>query len=205
MQSGTYECWFDQTNEEDISRAIVFMRKLNKAYLGFLRECIPGFEDAYIINEAPMAGTRESRRIVCEYYITMKDNMCGGKHEDVIGLGGPRGADAHSITGVWGEGVVTGGPDMPFREPYQIPYGCLVPKKIDNLLVGGRCIWGHHLALGATRDQATCMVTGEAAGAAAALSAKSGTAPRKLNVKELQDVLRGQGVKLEVAPGEMKK
>jgi hypothetical protein len=204
MQAGVYESWFDQTNEIEISKALIAMRKINLAYLNFLRECIPGCEEVYIINEAPMVGTRESRRILGEYYVTIKDIMCGARFDDVIGLGGPRGADAHSITGRWGDGVVTVADGLPFKEPYDIPYRCLVPKKIDNLLLGGRCVSGNHLALGAMRDMATCMVTGEAAGAAAALCAKTGKNPRQLNVKELQDTLRKQGVKLAVDPSEMK-
>ena len=203
MQSGVYECWFDQTDQMDISRALIFMRKLNLAYFNFLRECIPGFEDIYIINEAPLVGTRESRRIMGEYYVTVEDIACGAKFDDVIGLGGPRGADAHSVTGLWGDGVLTATAEMPFVKPYDIPYRCLVPRKIDNLLVGGRCVSGHDLALGAMRDQAQCMVMGEAAGAAAALSVRLDVTPRTLDVKQLQETLKKQGVKLEVPASEL--
>ena len=199
MQAGTYECWFDHTDEMECSKALTFMRKLNKTYLNFVRDCVPGFEEAYFINEAPMIGTRESRRILGEYYVTEPDVTEGGRFDDVIGMGGPRGADAHAITGVWGDGVVS-----PFKAPYDVPYRCLVPLKIDNILVGGRCVSGTHLAIGGMRDMATCMVTGEGAGTAAALAAKSGVTPRNLDVKALQDALRAQGVKLAVDPSELK-
>lgn len=59
MMSGVYECWFDQTNQEEISKALFYMRKLNKVYVKFLRERIPGFENAYSIIESPTVGTRK--------------------------------------------------------------------------------------------------------------------------------------------------
>jgi hypothetical protein len=74
-------------------------------------------------------------------------------------------------------------------EEYQIPYRCLVPKKIDNLLVAGRCISCDHESLGTIRTIPACMYTGQAAGAAAALSAKREVTPRNLRVAELQTAL----------------
>ena len=191
LMSGVYECWFDQTNQEEISKALIYMRKLNKVYLNFLKENIPGFENAYIVMESPTIGTRESRRIIGEYILNEDDLLEGRQFPDVIAKGGPRGPDAHSVTGLWGDGVTS-----TLKKPYDIPFRCLVPKKIDNLLVAGRCISATHLAFGAIRDIATSMSTGEAAGAAAALSAKLGTIPRNLEVKMLQKMLFGQGVLL---------
>jgi hypothetical protein len=191
MMSGVYECWFDQTSQEDISKAIIFMRKVNKTYLNFLRERIPGFENAYIIMESPLPGSRESRRIIGEYILTEDDILTGRKFQDVIAMGGPRGPDAHSVTGIWGDGVTS-----TLKKPYDIPYRILVPQKIDNLLVAGRCVSATHLAMGAIRDQATCMATGEAAGASAALSIKYGIAPRNMDIKLLQKALLAQGVVL---------
>ncbi|MEK7353202.1 MAG: FAD-dependent oxidoreductase, partial [Chloroflexota bacterium] len=191
MMSGVYECWFDTTNQEDISKALTYMRKLNKVYVKFLRERIPGFENAYIIMESPTVGTREGRRIIGEYVLTEDDLLAGKRFSDVIAMGGPRGPDAHSVTGLWGDGV-----NSTLTKPYDIPYRCLLPKKIDNLLVAGRCISTSHLAFGATRDMATCMSTGEAAGAAGAISANSGIVPRGLDVKLIQKALLDQGAVL---------
>jgi hypothetical protein len=137
--------------------------------------------------------TRESRRIVGEYILNDDDLLQGRRFPDVIAKGGPRGPDAHSVTGLWGDGVTS-----TLSKPYDIPYRCLVPKKIDNLLVGGRCISTTPHTFGATRDIATSMSTGEAAGAAAALSAKLGVAPRNLDVKLLQKALLAQGVLLSL-------
>jgi hypothetical protein len=191
MMSGIYECWFDQTSEEEVSKAIIYMRKINKVYMDFLRERVPGFENAYIIMESPLPGSRESRRIVGEYILTEDDLLAGKSFPDVIAIGGPRGPDAHSVTGLWGDGVMS-----TLTKPYDIPYRSLIPQKIDNLLVAGRCISTTHLALGAVRDQATCMSMGEAAGAAAALSVGNVVAPRNLDVKLLQKALLKQGAVL---------
>ncbi|UCD09458.1 MAG: FAD-dependent oxidoreductase [Dehalococcoidales bacterium] len=191
MMSGVYECWFDHTNQEEISKAILFMRKLNKVYIEFLRERVPGFEDAYIIMESPTVGTREGRRIIGEYVLTEQDIIEAKRFPDVIAMGGPRGPDAHSITGLWGDGV-----SSQLTKPYDIPYRCLLPQKVDNLLVVGRCMSTSHLAFGATRDMATCMATGEAGGVAAAISSSDGIKPRSLDIRLIQKKLLDQGVVL---------
>jgi len=196
MMSGVYEVWFETTNEEQTSKAITYMRKLNQVYLKFLREHAPGFENAYIIMESPNVGTREGRRIVGEYVLTEEDLLEGRSFPDVIAKGGTRGPDSHSVTGIWGEGVISN-----LTKPYDIPYRCLVPQKIDNLLVAGRSISATPLASGAMRSMAPAMATGEAAGAAAALSYRLGVTPRNLDIRQLQNVLLRQGALLFMEDG----
>jgi len=190
VRTGVHEAYFDQVNQEEISRAITWMRKMNRIYLKFLRERIPGFEDAYIIQTQPMVGTRESRRIIGEYMLTEHDCVEGRRFPDVIAKCG-HACNVHTVTGVRGEYIF-----LEPKQPFDIPYRCLIPKKIDNLIVAGRPISVTHIAHGATRDEPQCMSTGEAAGAAAALSAKLGVAPRKLDVTLLQKKLLEQGVLL---------
>jgi hypothetical protein len=191
MMSGVYECWFDTTDEQEISKAILFMRKLNKIYLEFLRERVPGFENAYIIIESTNVGTREGRRIIGEYILTEDDILEGRRFPDVIAKGGTRGPDAHSVTGIWGGGVFA-----PLTKPYDIPYRCLIPRKIDHLLVAGRSISATFLAFGASRSMAVGMSVGQAAGAAAAISISSGTSPRNIDTRLVQKVLLEQGALL---------
>lgn len=191
MMSGVYECWFDHTNQAEISKALIYMRKLDQVYLNFLRERIPGCENAYIVMESPTVGTRESRRIIGEYVLADEDLLQGKKFPDVIAKGGPRAPDAHSVTGLWGDGITS-----TLTSVFDIPFRCLVPKKIDNLLVAGRCISATHLTFGAIRDIATSMSTGEAAGAAAAISARLGATPRTLDVSLIQKALLAQGALL---------
>jgi hypothetical protein len=193
MMSGVYEVWYDHTNEEEVSRSLIYRRKLNRVYLNFLRERIPGFEEAYIVMESPTGGAREGRRIIGDYMLTEDDVLVGRRFPDVIARGGPRGPDLHSVTGLWGDGVAS-----PFKAPYDIPYRILLPKGVEGLLVAGRCVSATFAALGAVRDQATCMSMGEAAGAAASLAVRTGVTPREVDVAVLQEALLDQGVLLDI-------
>ncbi|MCW3836468.1 FAD-dependent oxidoreductase [Sphingomonas canadensis] len=196
MMSGVYEVWYDHTDEEAVSRSLIYRRKLNRVYLNFLRERIPGFEQAYIVMETPTGGTREGRRILGDYVLTEHDVMEGRRFHDVIAKGGPRGPGLHAVTGLWGDGV-----DAALQRPYDIPYRILLPRGLEGLLVAGRCVSTTFAALGAVRDQATCMTMGEAAGAAAAIAVREGTTPREVDIAALQQLLSGQGALLHI-PGE---
>ena len=99
--------------------------------------------------------------------------------------------NVHSLTGVWGEHIW-----LEPKKPFDIPYRCLIPKDIDNLLVAGRSISADYIAHGAIRAQPNCMSLGEAAGTAAALSAKLGVPPRALDIKMLQAKLEEHGAQL---------
>ena len=79
---------------------------------------------------------------------------------------------------------------------YTIPYRSLLPVDIDNLIVSGRCISADQLAESSIRGISACMLTGQAAGAAAGLSCRDGVSPKEIEVKELQKILKDQGVKL---------
>ena len=131
-QTGIHEAFFDQTDAKEISKALVYMRKVDRIYLKFLNERIPGYENAYIIRTSPVAGTRESRRIVGEYVLTAEDCVKGRNFPDVIARCG-RACNVHSLTGVWGESIW-----LEPERPFDIPYRSLLPQKIDNLLVAGR-------------------------------------------------------------------
>ena len=89
------------------------------------------------------------------------------------------------------------GEEKAFLHGYSLPYRALLPRRIDSLLVAGRCLSTTHEGDHWTRPMPVCMTTGQAAGVAAALSALSGTEPRKLNIARLQEALKGQNVNLE--------
>ena len=80
--------------------------------------------------------------------------------------------------------------------PYDLPYGCFVPKKIDGILTAGRCISGTHRAHASYRVMSICMAMGQAVGVAAAMCARQGCTPRNLNVKALQAELTALGIEL---------
>jgi hypothetical protein len=79
---------------------------------------------------------------------------------------------------------------------FEIPYRSLLPVGVENLLVAGRCISADHVAESGARAILACMYTGQAAGTAAGLAWKSGLTPRTVRVKELQDSLRAQNLKI---------
>ena len=80
---------------------------------------------------------------------------------------------------------------------YDIPFGCLLAKEYDNLMACGRCISVDHIAHSSTRIQGTCIMTGQAAGTAAALALHKGMAVADLPVKELQERLRNDKVYID--------
>ena len=80
---------------------------------------------------------------------------------------------------------------------YDIPYRCLVPQQVENLLVAGKHVSTDRDAY--LRYLHQTMITGQAAGVAAALCSKNGISPRKLeeDVSELQKILKDQGAILD--------
>ena len=79
---------------------------------------------------------------------------------------------------------------------YDLPYRCLVPQQVENLLVAGRCISTTHEAMAAIRVMSTCMATGQAVGCAAGMAVAERIPPSALNVSRLRDELRARGAYL---------
>jgi hypothetical protein len=153
------------------------------------RKYVPGMENCYLISTAALLGTRESRRIVGEHVLSDEEIVKQATWEDSVCYGSFF-IDVHNCTGP-GMDEETYRPQRGFK--YQIPYRCIVPRKVDNLLVAGRCISVTHRALGSTRVMPQCGALGQAAGAAAALSIAEKCLPRELSVKKLQAHLRAAG------------
>ena len=133
---------------------------------------LPGFEDSYLEDTAPQLGCRESRRIIGEYVLRKRD--LDKSFENSI-------ARARNIFSKENKSI-------------SIPYRCLIPKGIDNILFAGRCISVSHEVLNLVREIPCCMAMGQAAGTAAALAIKHRINPRDVNVKELQKNLIAQKV-----------
>jgi hypothetical protein len=81
---------------------------------------------------------------------------------------------------------------------YTIPAGCLIPRRVENLLVAGRCISATHVAQASTRVIAQALAMGEAAGILAAQSVESKTAPREVSVEKVRKELTRRGAILGV-------
>ncbi|MCX6375647.1 MAG: FAD-dependent oxidoreductase [Armatimonadetes bacterium] len=180
----------DGTSSEDLTRAEIEGRRQAWEFVEFLRRDVPGFEKAEMLVSGPQVGIRESRRVIGEYVLTEEDVLGARKFPDVIARGSYS-IDIHSPTGA---GTVI--KRLQPGESYDIPYRCLVPLGIENLLIAGRPISATHEAHSSLRIMPICFAIGQAAGTAAALCVKKRTTPRKLDVPLLQKTLRTQGANL---------
>jgi len=156
----------------------------------FIKEVTPGFDDAYIVEIAPQIGIRETRRIAGEYQLSQEDILSCRDFDDTIGVNGWP-VEAH----------VAGDVNFIFADAEsrgfnQIPYRIIVPQKIDNLLVAGRCASMTHEGQSSARVTGSCFIMGEAAGTAADLALGDGVTPRSLDVGKLQTRLEANGVYL---------
>ncbi|MDD4871008.1 MAG: FAD-dependent oxidoreductase [Kiritimatiellae bacterium] len=145
----------------------------------------PGFEKLRIARLQAETGVRETFRIVGETMITVDDYTRGRVFDDAIAHSFYP-IDLHDADGVkpkpLAEGIVP-----------TIPLGSLIPKGSRNLMVAGRCLSSDRLANSALRVQASCMAMGQAAGATAALAAKSGETPLNVSLSEIRKTLKEFG------------
>lgn len=177
----------DGTNSLQLSQAEVIARKAAMCLASFLIKYVPGFENAYL-QTATTIGVRETRRIVGEYTLSTADAAECRKFEDSITKA------SHAFDLIDYDGRGGGGSYVPLKGAYfYIPYRCLIPKKIDNLIVAGRCISTSRATQTSSRSMSTCMSMGEAAGTAAAISVKEKRKPREIRVSKLQERLVQQG------------
>lgn len=186
-QVGNVDC----TDVRDISRAEAECREQDVIAFKFFKKYVPGFENAYITRVCPEVRIRETRRIMGDYKLVQEDVANARKFDDVIGKSAFTAGAKHAV----GDAALAlqhivypkdgGSTDILYR--------CLVVKGLENFLVAGKAIStdraSYHRFLQET------IVTGQAAGVAAALCVKHGITPREMekNVSELQKVLQEQG------------
>ena len=159
--------------------------------VSFLKKYVPGFENCRIKSSAATLGVRETRRIHGDYTITDQDVEKGARHEDVVVHRAWFLIDIHNPAG-GGQAEKRSQP----ATPYDIPYRSLVPLEIDGLLLSGRNISGTHRAHASYRVRGVALATGQAAGTAAALSAREGCMPRNLDYHKVQEALMDYGAQL---------
>jgi hypothetical protein len=140
----------------------------------------PRFKDAYLIKTAAQIGVRESRRVMGEYVLTAGEVVEACKFADGIARSNYP-IDIHNPTG---EGTVIQRP--PPGEFYEVPYRCLVPKGVENLLIGSRCISATHEAHASLRIMPVVAGIGEAAGIAATWAVREGILPREVDGARLK-------------------
>ena len=166
----------DGTDPHSVTAAMMEGRRFNDMMTEILRKHVPGFKRAKLVATAPVVGIRETRRIIGNLLLSESHLESGAQFPDTIGLSGygwdlphPRRPSYQEKFGSW--------KSLPGthinHEKIEIPYRCLLPRKIDNLIVAGRAISVEYHALGPVRVMAPCMATGHAAGNAAALAMES--------------------------------
>lgn len=178
----------DGTNPESLTFGETEGRKQVEEIQRYLTEYVPGFENANFTKMAPFLGIRETRRIIGKYVLTADDILSCRRFEDSIAVASYP-LDIHHPEG--------GGCTLTWcGDSYDIPYRSLIPNKIENLIVAGRCISTTHEAMSAIRVMAPCMAMGEAAGRAAKMAVRKGIAPSEVNVDELRTELIEKGAYL---------
>lgn len=174
------------TDPEFLSQAETEGREQALEYFRFLRDQIPGYEDASLVAFSVQIGVRESRRILGEYRLTGEDVLSARQFEDQIGICGAPIEDHRP-------GADTKWQYLPEGQCVGIPFRTLVPRGIENLLVAGRCFSATHDAHASVRSMGQCMAMGQAAGTAAALAASRGIAASQAVDAGLSDRLRAGG------------
>jgi len=144
-------------------------------HLEYFRKHAPGFENAFLMLSAPQLGVRHTRRLLGVKAVTREQWPGAQVFDDEVGV------------------TPAVSPKFP---NISIPYGSLVPRALDGLLACGRHVSCDRNSHGFMREIPQCWLTGHAAGVGAALAAKSGVAPRAVDVAEVQRVLVKQGAYL---------
>ena len=190
----------DAADERSLTAAMLDARKRLAEYEKYYKKYLTGYEKMALVCTAPRLGVRESRRFVCDAMLTEGDFLSRAVFPDEIGRYAypidlhVSKADAEAFKRMWHE----------FRtkyrykkgESYGIPYRSLVPKSLSNALVAGRCLGADRKMQASIRVMPGCFITGQAAGAAAALAAVKDGDVRALDVKALQKRLKELGAYL---------
>jgi len=177
-------------------------RRVVQKLLPFLRKYVPGQENLFLVSTGPAIGVRESRRIIGDYRLTVDDYLSCRSFPDEIA----RNAyfiDLHAVTTEQAARAkaISDTEDKATRKRFSlqpgqshgIPYRCLLPQGVENLLVAGRSLSADRAVQGATRIMPVCMALGQAAGLAATLSLVAGGNVRAVDTPLLQERLKEQG------------
>jgi hypothetical protein len=179
----------DASDAGELTLAEMLGREQAETCAAFLRSHMPGFADAFVSDTAPRLGVRETRRVHGRYALTEEDVLGGRKFEDGI----CRSAWPIELH------VADGRTDWRFLEDglwYTVPYRCLLPEGIENLLVAGRCVSATREAFASVRVLGPCMSEGQAAATAVAIARPRGAGLPAVDAGELRARLAALGVPL---------
>ena len=176
----------DATDPWKLSLAMQEGRQLAEQFLKAFQEVSPkAFGNAFLVKTASLLGVRDSRRVVGDYLFTGDDWRARRQFDDEIGRNCYY-IDIHK----------SGAVPVFYKkgESHGIPYRCLTPKGLKNVLVAGRCISTDEEAFGSLRVMPPCLVTGEAAGMAAYHAIQQGHCDvHKVDTQHLRARLEEEG------------
>jgi glycine/D-amino acid oxidase-like deaminating enzyme len=178
----------DGTDPVSLTTAEIEGRRQALEYARFLRDFVPGYEQAALSWLSHPIGVRETRRVYGQYRLTREDCLSARKFPDAIGACGAPIEDHHA-------GTDTAWQYLPDGMTYDIPYRTLVPQEVSGLLVAGRCFSATHDAHASCRSMAQTMTMGQAAGTAAALAVQADVLPGEVDINRLQNKLLQMGAK----------
>lgn len=190
----------DGTAPDDLTRGMILGRQLAHNFVDFARQNISGMKNAHIVATGSILGVRETRRVQGRSELTLEDFRASQHGVDDIAMYDYP-VDVHPSSGRKQD---TGRTErqmeslvQPAGKSYGIHWGCLLPRKIDNLLVAGRSISADRMMQGSSRVMPAAIAMGQAAGTAAALCVRKRLPPAKLDVAELRKVLAKDGARIE--------
>ncbi len=175
----------DASDVYELSDGLVKGYMQIKQLIEFLNKYVPGFENARISSISPTLGIRETRHFKGVYRLTKEKMYSDEARENAIAQSAYN-VDIHS-------GQASHIDLYPVTKPFPIPYGCLVPKALDGLLLSGRTICLDTVTYASARVMGPCIAVGEACGTAASLAVEEKKNVRDLKVKEIQKILKENG------------
>jgi len=178
----------DGTDGFSLTEGILTCRSQILPIIDFLHKYVPGYEKCWLMSGASLLGIRETRHFEGVASLQADDLLTARYYEDWVVRRGFFNFDVHNLTGA---SLDKTGVQHAWKQQqdYTIPYGCLLPKRVDGLLLSGRNISGSHMAHSNFRIMSVCIAIGEGAGVAAALAVKAGKEPREIDAKEIQQFL----------------
>ena len=188
----------DGTDPFSVSRGLIAGRELARQFRDACAEFAPrAFADAHLAATGSLLGIRETRRIIGDYVLTIEDFTGLRSFPDEIARNCYF-IDVHHAKTEIGTAKEGAGAAIHLKkgESHGIPYRCLTPKGLKNVLTAGRCISTDRAVQGSTRVMPVCLCTGEAAGLAAAMAAKGSRDVRAVDTKELRRRLKAHGAYL---------
>ena len=180
----------DGTQPAEIARATQEGRKRCRALAAFLREEVPGFGKAWMTNLGPTVGVRETRKLQGLHRLTGSEIAAAMLFPDGIV------ACANPIDDVMrGDGAMTHDAAVAKAAYYTLPFRCLVPATVDNLMFAGRNVSADPVAFASIRGMPQCMAMGQAIGTAAGVALRAGGMPvQQIDGREIAALMRAQGL-----------